>query len=772
MPGPFSEIRILDCSRGLAGAMATMLLADFDADVVKVAAPGAPLLPHPGFLCWDRNKRRLELDASRSEGLQELRQLLAGADVAVFDHLPGELERLGLDPISCLAANPRLLHIWMPPLGTRGRWSQLPPDELLAAAVTGIAHMQFSFEERPTALVTPQVGYAHATIAANAIAAALWERNASGLGQSLVVSGLHAVASIESGGAVHAGEVLRMARNSRGGVPHYRLYECADGKWFFLGSLTAPFFLKALEAIDCIDLLAEPGIEGEFLNLFRAPGNEIAMARLEARFRERPRDEWLRILHEAGVPRGPVGIREEWFRDSTVAANEMRLEFDHPSLGRVEIPGLPVKLEATPAAVRWLPGTPAAALPTAPPWPTRPAAAAPPAFPAAPSHARPLANVRILDLGAFIAGTFAPTVLANFGADVIKVEPTAGDPFRPYGLIFLGHNLGKRSIALDMKSDAGRRLFLDLVRQSDVVLDNFRTGVRERLGIDYASLAAVNPRIITCSVTGYGPKGPLAADPGFDPLLQARSGMMAAQGGIDEPVFHQIAVNDTATAMAAAFGIQAALHAREATGRGQEVHTCLANQTILFQSGELVSFEARPPAPTGGRDYIGQSALHRYYQCADGWIALAAREPCHFHEVCAALGHTEWAGRFIAEKALAEPAEGPLADLVAGALSAMPRAEALDRLLLRGVPAAPAIRHDELFSDPWLAAHDFFQRLDDPQFGEVTTVRSYADWSRSLGGFPSAAPAIGQHSVEVLREFGFEEARIAALIAAGTVVQA
>ncbi|MCC7363396.1 MAG: CoA transferase [Dehalococcoidia bacterium] len=766
MSGPFADIRIIDCSKGLAGAMATMLFADFDAEVINVAAPGEPWLPAPGYLMWDRNKNRVELDLHTYEGAHQLRDLLATADVAVFDTLPGELERLGFDATTCLAANPGLVHAWLPPHGSTGRWSHLPPDELLITGLSGMAFMQFSFEDQPVALVTPQVGYAHATIAANAIAAALWERHTSGLGQALTVTGLHAVASIECGGAVNTSEVVRIGRNSRGGVPHYRLYRCADDKWFFLGSLTAPFFLKALEAIDCLDILTLEGIDGEFANLFRPPHADTAMERLEARFAEKPREEWLRILHEAGVPRGPVGIREEWFRDETVAANEMRLELDHPELGRVEVPGLPVRLEDTPARLRWLPGTPESQAPA----PARAATpSAPPPSAAAPR--RPLEGVCIIDVGAFIAGTFAPTVLANFGADVIKVEPIAGDPFRPYGLIFLGHNLGKRSLALDMKSAQGRAVFLELVRQSDVVLDNFRLGVRERLGIDYASLSALNPRIITCSVTGYGPKGRLASDPGFDPLLQARSGMMHAQGGGDEPVFHQVAVNDTATAMAAAFGIQAALHARERTGRGQEVHTCLANQTILFQSGELTWYEGRPAAPLGGRDWLGSSALHRYYRCADGWLALAAQEPAHFHEVCAALGHTEWAGRYVAEQALEAPPEGELATLIAEALVSLPREEAIGRLLAGGVPVAPALRTEEIFTDPWLNQEGFFWDVPDRQFGLVTAPRTFAEFGRSTGGFPHPAPACGEHSSELLREFGFSDDRIAALIASGAVIQ-
>ena len=780
MTAAFDGVRILDFTQGVAGPMATMLFADFGADVVKVEPPGGDRIrDHPGYLAWNRNKQRVTLELMSPEGLADAHRLVAGADAVLFDNPPGELERLGLDGVSLVQRYPGLLHAWLPPYAASGRWSQLPPDDLLVHAVTGIAHLQYSFEDVPVALVTPQVAYAHAATAANAIAAGLWERRRSGRGQAVTVTGMDAVAAIESGSAIGAATgVIRPARSSRGGFPHYRLYRCADGKWFFLGCLVAPFFLKALEALDLLHVMALEGIDGEFTNLMKPPGARLAQEILEAKFAEQPREHWMKVLHDAGVPRGPVGIREEWFRSETIAINEMRLELDHPTLGRVEMPGVPVKLSDTPGRVRGF-ATDTTVDDVAARWTPRDHPPATQAAPASPSpQPGPLAGVRVLDLGAFIAGTFAPTVLANFGADVIKVEPIEGDPFRPYGFLFYGHNLGKRSIAIDLKHPAGRAVFDELVRQSDVVLDNFRLGVRERLGIDYASLSKVNPRIITCSVNAFGTVGPLAADPGFDPLLQARSGMMAAQGGMraegvdEEPVFHQLAVNDTATAMMAAFGMQVALHARERTGRGQEVLTCLANQTILFQSGELTWYEGRPPAPLGGRDFPGPTALHRYYACADGWIGLACLRPEQFHATMLAIGRPDLAPRYIAERAMEEPANSPLAEAIAAALAAIPWAEALDRLAVRGVPAARVLRGDEMFDDPWLNEQRFFQDIDDPTWGHIRTVRSYATWSRSTGGFPCRAPLIGEHTLEILREFGIDASRVAALLADGVIAQA
>lgn len=762
----FEGLRVLDFSQGIAGPMAAMLIGDFGAEVLKIEGPaGDRMAAHPGYLCWNRNKRRLELDLARFEGLRAARELLRTADVAIFDSCPGELERLGLDAATVLAANPSLVHAWLPPYGTSGRWSQLPPDAMLLSAISAVAAQQMSYEDRPVSLETPQLSYSQAMDAAGAIGSALVNRARTGRGEAVIVSGLNAVAAVTSGTQTRFGEVMTPARRgARGGLVNYRLYQCSDGEWLFLGTLTPAFFFKAIDVMGLMDLIMLDGVDGEYTKLLLPPNDQIAIEWLDRRFADLPRAEWLEMFRSAGVPSGPVGDRESWFRSETIDANQMRLEMQHPKLGRVEMPGLPLKLSATPgAALRLMEDTTLAQL--------APHAPLLPSYPAEPLGQGPLAGVRILDLGAFIAGTFAPTILASYGADVVKVEPLDGDPFRIAGLQFVGHNRGKRGLAIDLKTEDGKQAFFDLVRVSDVVLDNYRVGVRERLGIGYEALRGVNPRIISCSVTGYGPRGPLAADPGFDPLLQARSGMMAAQGGDGEPVFYTVAVNDSASAMMAAFGIVAALHARERTGLGQDVVTCLANQSILCQSGELTWYEGRPANPPGARDRLGSSAVQRFYECSDGWIAVACTTPDQFPQLCVALGHPEWAGRIIAERAVAEPAEGTLATQIGEVLRGMAREEALDRLLARSVPAAPALRPIEWFSDPFAAENHCFDTYDHPQFGPVSGPHAFARFTEAGGEFTRRAPVLGEHSAEVLRDFGFASARVDDLIARGIVLQ-
>ena len=333
---------------------------------------------------------------------------------------------------------------------------------------------------------------------------------------------------------------------------------------------------------------------------------------------------------------------------------------------------------------------------------------------------------------------------------------------------FTNHNRGKRGLGLDLKAPEGRAAFLDMARQADVVLDNYRLGVRERLGIDYPTLAAINPRIISLSINAYGSVGGDARLPGFDPLLQARSGMMRAQGGPgEEPVFHSTPVNDVATAAMASFGVIAALVARRTTGRGQNIETCLAAQSAIFQCGALTTWPGAPSPPEGERDCIGFTALDRYYACADGWITLALATEPQSEALETVLGSKAWSRRF--PNPLTQPRRGELAEEIATLLRPRDRAEVLAALAAASVPAAPVFRGDEARGEDWLWESGFYELRRHPLWGDLIASRAFADFSRGGAGFTRLDPGLGEHCVEVLRDYGFDTERIRGL-AKGRVI--
>ena len=433
----------------------------------------------------------------------------------------------------------------------------------------------------------------------------------------------------------------------------------------------------------------------------------------------------------------------------------MRVELHHPELGPVEMPGVSLAMSASPPRVPNLMATLAE-----PSSVTR--SSAPEPLTRVP-HDAPLAGVRVLDLGVVIAGAYAATMLAGLGADVVKIETPSGDPFRSYGAAFCSYNRGKRSLVLDLKRPEAKELFFELVAQADVVLDNSRLGVRERLGITYESLRAVNPRIISISISGYGRSGPQASLPGFDPLLQAQSGLMQAQGGEhSEPVFHHVAVNDVGSAAMAALGVVAALVARTRTGLGQELHTSLAAQSVLLQIGELTTYPGAPRPATGARDCIGASALERYYECVDGWIAVACTTVEHSRALLDAVAIADVDPR----SALDEARDGALAARLAGALLPMSVDGAITKLDELGVPAVPALTLDETYTDSFLHENGFWESYDDPASGSAEGPASSARFARTPAGYGRAAPRLGEHGVEILRELGVPQARIDAILAA------
>lgn len=705
-------LRVLDLSTGIAGPVAGMFLADHGADVVKAEPPGGdPARSLPGFAVWNRGKRSVVADEDR------VTELLGCADVCITGAEPLPL---GLAPDAATRAYPGLIHLQVPPYGHTTPWAGGRESHGLLAAATGVALRQSSGHDGPIEIIYPHVLYAQGAWAATCALAALLERERSGRGQTVTVGGLHG-ALITSTGSLCIDPTLpprNTATGPGGANPCYTRYVCSDGAWLFLGALTPKFIDRAFAVLGIADVLEDPRIGGDRDRLYEPDNRDWVRARMAESFASLPRDEWLRLLAEADCPAGPLERRDGWLDHPQIVENDLRLELDDPERGHVVMPANPVALADTPGSVRGpAPRLGADDLPGWSPAPARAESADEPG-------AGPLDGLRVVGLGTFIAGAYPAMLLAELGADVVKVEPPAGDPFRVNGFTY---NRGTRSVALDLRDPRGHDAFLRLVDDADAVIENYRAGVVDRLGVGYDALAARNPRVVSASVTAYGDHGPHAKDPGFDPILQARSGMMTAQGGAGEPVFHTIPVDDVSAGVLAAFGVCAALVARNRTGRGQRVTTSLAAASVFMQNGELVRYDGRPPAPIGGPDHLGHSDLDRFYPAADGWVRIAAA-PDDRTAVESALG----------------------ADLAA-AIAALPADEVVKRLADAGVPAVRARTFEELCADPDARATEVVHEQD----GYISAGR-FAWFERTRLHKRLVPPGCGEHTEAVLREAGLD----------------
>jgi crotonobetainyl-CoA:carnitine CoA-transferase CaiB-like acyl-CoA transferase len=747
LEGPLAGVRVLEATAGLAGQVAGFLLGGLGAEVVRIEPEGPPAAPSAGDRVLLRARRSVRLDPRRPADVAWWRELVASAEAVLTDE-SGPAAEGGDDLVRCRVTT------W----GPDGHPAGLPPEEPLVAAVTGVQALQWSWSGRPVWLVTPVVSYMTGMLAALGVAGALFARARGAPGQAVEVSAVAGAFALNSGTYVIGPDArgsLTQHGDPRGVYPTYGLYRTADG-WLFVGALTQTFWVKLLTLLDRPDLLAHPRLQTNPLAFGSAEIRALVRRELEPIFAARTTADWERTLLAADVPCGPVQSRAQFLADPDARALGLAVPIADPVLGPTWQPPAPAVFSDTPApppAAAPLPGADTDAVRAERRSRRRPS-------PSSSPPATCLEGIRVLDLASFIAGPFCPMLLAELGADVVKVEAPDGDPFRVAAYGFAGWNRGKRSLVLDLKRAEGRAVFLDLARRADVVVDNFRGGVMDRLGIGWETLSAVNARLVHTSITGYGSSGPLAALPGFDPVFQARSGLARAQGGADEPVLHMIAYNDYCAGALGALATVAALLARERTGRGQRVDVSLFRTAFVDQAAHMLVPGDADPAAVGGRDHLGPSAARRLYACRDGWICVAVEAGAQADALGRLAGHA---------LGLADPPDGPAAAAVERLAAASERTALLGRLAAAGVPAAPCVGFDDLFRDPFLAAVGAFAEQTHPLLGRLRLAAPFVRFSATPAVLRRAAPVLGADGAAVLGDIGYDAARIETLVAAGVV---
>lgn len=385
-----------------------------------------------------------------------------------------------------------------------------------------------------------------------------------------------------------------------------------------------------------------------------------------------------------------------------------------------------------------------------------------------------LQDVRVLDLGSFITAPYAAMLMAELGADVLKVEkPGSGDPFRSfkggnYSPHFQGHNRNKRSIALDFAKPAGREVLDQLVAKADVVLINVRPGAEERMGVSAARLQALNSRLVYCSITGFGATGPYAARPAYDNVGQAASGWLSMfHDGHDSRVPGP-AVSDALTGLYAAFGILGALLEREKSGRGRKVEVSMLEATIAFATEPLAQhFSTGEPLSFYSRSAASQSYV---VTCGDGKrIGLHLSSPDKFWQgLASAIGREDLLARYPDRPARIRNYDA-LAQALSETFATKDRDYWLPRLEANDVPFAPERRLEELTDDPQVKHLDLFYSLVHPQLGPVKAMHRPIRYDGDNRSDYAPPPALGEHTDAVLASLGLTPDRIAELRAAAIV---
>jgi crotonobetainyl-CoA:carnitine CoA-transferase CaiB-like acyl-CoA transferase len=379
-----------------------------------------------------------------------------------------------------------------------------------------------------------------------------------------------------------------------------------------------------------------------------------------------------------------------------------------------------------------------------------------------------LEGLRVVDLSSHVSGPYCSVILADLGADVIKVERTgAGDDARrmpPFvggeGSPFMLVNRNKRSIALDLKNPAELRLCRELAADADVFLENFKPGTAERLGLGYDALEALNPRLIYASISGFGQTGPYRERGGFDLMTQAMSGIMSANGPEDGPPYRiPVPISDVGAGMFAAIAILAALEARRRSGRGQRIDGSLLDAAValgIYEAAHVFATGERPPRL--GQGHRG-SAPYQVFRTADGWLTIGGAAQHLWLRLVKALGCAELADdpRFV-DNAARVKHRVELVAILERMLEARGNAHWVALLEAEGIPVGPVQHYDEVFADPQVRARGMVQEVAHPSAGPMRTLGIPVKLSDTPGRIRRPAPRLGEHTEEIVAELRARQA--------------
>ena len=396
---------------------------------------------------------------------------------------------------------------------------------------------------------------------------------------------------------------------------------------------------------------------------------------------------------------------------------------------------------------------------------------------------RPLEGIRVIDFGRYIAGPYCGALLADFGAEVIRVEKRDGREDRTLvslgetpegepreGAMFLQMNRNKKSLTLDPAGEKGREVMRRLIRQSDVVIANLPGQTLKSMGLDYDSVSALNPRAILAVVSAFGLEGPYADRVGFDGVAQAMSGSAYFSGTKDQPVRSATPYVDFGTASLLALGVMAALRVRDQTGRGQMVEGALLRTAMTFFSGMLIEESVLKLDREPSLNRSQTAAPSDIFRTKDGWITIAVNGDPLFRRVAKLVGAPEWIEdpRFASDKSRGDNG-AIISAQIAEWCAARTSADAIAAFEKARVPAGPVLSMRQAMDDPHVKAAGFFTETEFPGIGSAPIATTPVKLHMTPGEIRHRAPVLGEHSEEVLRELGYSSAEIAALIADGTV---
>ena len=666
-------VTVLELGAGsMPAQVAGMLLADNGARVVKVEPPTGDRLRAAlpsGFLVWNRGKESLVADLRTPAGRDEVRAWAREADVLLEGFAPGRLAEWGLDPAMLRADNPRLVTASVSGFGPRGAYSTIKGYEGVVAAKAGFfSRGDFGFRDGPIFTGVPLASAGAAHMLFSGVLAALVARETTGRGQQVDATLVQGLTPTDYFVTTHFQLAQRAGKDgasqdsaaSPGGefaASRYSLVLCtSDGKWVVISPQMPHQALALLRAVGLDQTLEDPRFA--HAPFFRtAEDAQDWEDMLWEAFRVRSWADLQPVLFaEEDVPFELAASSQDALDHPQMIHNGHVVEVDDPVVGRVREIGPVARMTKTPSVIR----TSAPALGAhGDPFVARHAPSATSA--SAPAH--PLAGVTIVEFGYFYAMPFGVTLAASLGARVVKLEDRGGDPIRA---AFGGDagsakvTEGKESLSIDLKSAEGQAIAQKLLATADVFVVGFRPGVAERVGLDYESLAEINPGLVYVHSGGYGTDGPYSRRPLYAFAAGACAGNFQRHAGqwmdpefsagFSVPELQAVVMprlrgpvdGDSNAALAVCSSILLGLTHKARTGAGQFVSTTMILGNAYSYSDDFNAYDGKRPVPHSDPDQFGLSALYRLYRTAEGWVFVAAPQPREWKAFAGALGHSEW----------------------------------------------------------------------------------------------------------------------------------
>jgi crotonobetainyl-CoA:carnitine CoA-transferase CaiB-like acyl-CoA transferase len=794
---PLSGIRVLDLSRVVSGPFGTQILADLGAEVIRVEKPPAGLVtPRTGQLTreeafsWglNRNKQSICLDLRDPRGRELLTRLADASDVVFDNFRPGVTRRLGVDHPALALRNPGIVTCSLTGFGSNGPLAQMPAYDPTVQAMSGAMNFTRASEEGepPVRWGIPICDLYAGIFSCIGIAAALLERDHTSRGDHVDIAMLDVALALNTYRvplALTFGQEPKPTPNEGGqGTVPYGTFQCGDG-WISIG-VNQRMWPNACQVLGRPDLVANPRFRD---NAARYANRRELAEIFAAELRRRPAQQWQDDLLTAGVIAGKVNTIAEAMSHPQVRAREMSVHLRDDAGRRATVAGDPLKFgdaaawrapSATGADTRAVLGALAAV--SKDEFDALAAAGVVYAPDGCSSQyaGRPLGqvpsvvgtgvrNVTVLELnGEEPSKAFAAQILADLGARVIRIDRPAGETVEPYpdesreASSRCGLNRNKQSVIADLKTSDGQRFFRTLAGHADVVLDNYRPGVLDRLGADWPTLSSLYPRLISCSITGFGHTGPWRAFPAFDGAIQALGGGMsitAAHTRPDVPVRWGNPIGGLTGSMYGALGILAALRLRNMTGRGHHLDLALLDAQVA-----LLSYRA-PQAVTLGRVFrpeprrggSGSLPFGVFATRDERWFVIGIT-PQFWDRFCSVAGHPEWTAdpRFDGEPRRREH-EAELNAMIEVAMLRHDAAEWQRRFAEAGIPGATVATVAEAFAYEQVAARSMLLTLPDQLHAEGVCVAGMPiKFSTAPAAPVRGAPLPGTDTLSIATEFG------------------